>query len=131
MLSLNAIEVVQKDDKEALASYSISWQPPLYLGGLNLADIKYNVIISKKDNRGIITTDTTNNTYFRIPILVHVKPTLIKTLHIKVFTINTQVESKYLPSNVLIKAIYNRYDLINTAIGKLCTCECTFKANIA
>ena len=54
MLSLNAIEVVQKDDKEALASYSISWQPPLYLGGLNLADIKYNVIISKKDNRGII-----------------------------------------------------------------------------
>ena len=108
---LNAFKVVQKDDKEALASYSISWEPPSYLGGLNLTDIKYNVIVKK------IGANMTNNTYYIIPLTVKVKPTLLKTLYIKIHVVFTQVNSVYLPGNLYTKAIYGRTDLIETAIG--------------
>ena len=110
-LVLNAFKVIQKDDKEALALYSISWQPPLYLGGLNLTDVKYNVIVKR------IGANMTNNTYYIIPLTVRVKPTLLKTLYIEIHVVFTQVNSVYLPGNMYTKATYGRTDLIETAIG--------------
>ena len=111
---LNAFKVVQKDDKEALASYSISWEPPSYLGGLNLTDIKYNVTIRIGANIG---ANITNDTHYIIPLTVKVEPTLLKTLYIKIHVVFTQVNSVYLPGNMYTKAIYGRTDLIETAIG--------------
>ena len=110
-LVLNAFKVEQKDDKEALASYSISWQPPSYLGGLNLTDIQYNVIIQR------IGANITNNTYYIIPLTVRVTPSLLKTLRIEVRIVFTQVNSEYLPGNMFTKATYDKTDLVETAIG--------------
>ena len=110
-LALKAFSVVQSNDKEASALYRISWEPPSYLGDLNLTDIKYNVIVKN------IGSDITNNTYFTIP-QVNVKPTLLKSLDVKVQVIYTQINAKYLPANVYSKAIYNHNDLIKIAISK-------------
>ena len=112
-LVLNAFKVVQKDDKEALALYSISWEPPSYLGGLNLTDIKYNVTLKK------IGANITNDTHYIIPLMVHVTNNLVKRLQMEVHVVFTQVNSIYLPGNMYTKANYAAADLIETAIGYL------------
>ena len=113
-LALKAFSVIQSNDKEASASYRISWEPPSYLGGLNLTDIKYNVTIRIGANIG---ANITNDTHYIIPLTVKVEPTLLKTLYIKIHVVFTQVNSVYLPGNMYTKATYDRTDLIETAIG--------------
>ena len=110
---LDVVKVAQEDNTYALASYSISWQPPLYLGGLNLTDIKYNVCIT---NNSITESYTTNNTFFNISQRVHRR--LLKVIHFKVHVVSTQIKSKYLPTNVWTKATYKSADFIKTAISK-------------
>ena len=115
-LTLNVSEIVESNDIEALVSYSISWQPPLYLGGLNLTDVQYKVTVAR------IGAYITNNTYFKIPLTVRVRPALLKTLRTEVRVISTQVNNMYLPANMYTKATYRKDDLIETAIGEL-LCE--------
>ena len=86
-------------------------------------------VINNKKNIG---STIVNSTYFRIPITVHVKTTLLKTVTIRVYTISTQINSKYLPANVPTEAIYNEDDLIKIAISKdkdsyIANFECVYK----
>ena len=115
-LDLNTFKVVQKDDKEALGWYNISWEPPSYVGGLNLTDIKYNVTIRIGASIG---ANITSDTHYIIPFTLHDKNILYKTLKlsVEVHVVFTQVNSTYLPGNMYTKATYNTADLIETTIG--------------
>ena len=112
---------MQQNDKEALAeSYNISWQSPLYLGGLNLNDIRYNVTLRNFDY--LIGEYTTYNaTHVIIDKRVKVTPEqMIKDWQIKVDIVCAAgINCKYLPSNVHTKASYNENYLIKASISKL------------
>ena len=112
-LALKAISVVQNNDREASASYKISWEPPSYLGGLNLTDIKYNVNIRK------IGANITNNTYYIIPTKVNVRAALLKSFNVTVHVIYTQINARYLPASMYSEDVYENNDLIEIAISKL------------
>ena len=115
-----------QNDKEALAlSYNISWRSPLYLGGLNLNDIRYNVTLRNFDYL-IGEYITYNATHVIIDKVVKVtpEPMILKDWQIKVDIVCTAgINCKYLPSNVHTKASYNENDLIKASISKLRTYE--------
>ena len=120
-LTLNAIAIVKQDHRVPFALYNMSWQPPLYLGGLNLTDIKYDVTIHNYNRK--IGIYTTNNTYVRIPKTVDVKPRVLKKWRIEVHIVCIQINCKYFPANVHTEVTYNGKDLMKTAISKLLNCS--------
>ena len=122
VLTLNVIEVVVQDHKWPFALYNLSWQPPLYLGGLNLTDMKYSVTLHNYGRD--IGAYTTNNSYVRILETVNIKPGLLKEWNIKVHIVCTQMNCKYFPANVQTEVNYDGDDLINTAISKFKLYKC-------
>ena len=117
-LTLDAIEIVQQDHKGPFAIYNLSWQPPLYLGGLNLTDMKYEVTLQNYNRK--IGSYTTNKTYVKIPETVNIKGRPLKQWHIEVDIVCMQTSCKYFPRHVHTEVTYSGNDLLKAAISKNC-----------
>ena len=117
-LTLDAIEIVQQDHKGPFAIYNLSWQPPLYLGGLNLTGMKYEVTLWNYVRK--IGTYTTNKTYIKIPETVNIKVRPLKQWRIKVDIVcmQTTASCEYFPTHVHTEVTYSGKDLLKAAISK-------------
>ena len=109
--------MVQQKDEKALASFNISWQQPLYLGGLNLSDLKYDVTIYSY-RRKIATYNTNYNTTH---VIMNWTVKEYEKLHVRVDIICKEINCKYLPNNVHIEATYDGKYLVKAAISEFHT----------
>ena len=99
-----------------LAFYNISWQPPLYLGGLNLNDMKYDVTIYSYDSK--VKTYTSYNTTH---VIIRWTVREYEELRVKVHFVCKETNCKFLPSNMHAEATYDAKYLVEAAISEFNT----------